>query len=153
MTFVRTLWFMLALVGAGPAGGGAAGAEERLAIKGYDPVAYFTLGKATPGDPRYEYAWDGLVYRFASAEHRDLFKGDPERYAPQYGNLCTAALSRGFRVISDPLNWTIQNGRLHLFGKPVGPEIMARDAVAMKARADGNFARHAELPWEGGAAN
>ena len=29
-----------------------------LAIKGYDPVAYFTDGRPTPGRPDIEYQWD-----------------------------------------------------------------------------------------------
>src|SRR6476619_6773979 len=63
-------------------------AESPLAIKGYDPVAYFTDGKPTRGLPEFEFQWDGHRYHFASAEHRDLFKADPERYAPQFGNYC-----------------------------------------------------------------
>src|SRR6185369_4635558 len=39
-----------------------------LAIKGYDPVAYFTIGSPTRGLPEIEYEWDEQSYRFASAE-------------------------------------------------------------------------------------
>ena len=127
---------------------GAAASESRLAIRGYDTVAYFTESRPTVGDPRFQHEWDGMVYRFASARHLDLFKADPERYAPQYGNFCTAALAKGKRVVSDPNNWIIQNGRLHLFGQPIGPGLIARDPVAMKAKADTNYPRVSELPWE-----
>ncbi len=48
-------------------------ATERLGLKGYDPVAYFTLAKPTPGVVDYEYVYDGVRYRFANARHRDLF--------------------------------------------------------------------------------
>jgi hypothetical protein len=65
-----------------------------LAIKGYDPVAYFTDGKPTRGVPEIEYEWDGLRYRFSRADHRELFKADPARYAPQFGNFCAMALSK-----------------------------------------------------------
>jgi len=51
--------------------------EFPLAIKGYDPVAYFTVGKPTPGLAEFEYAWDERRYRFANAENRELFKADP----------------------------------------------------------------------------
>src|SRR4029077_17235596 len=51
---------------------GAAPTGERLGLKGYDPVAYFTDGKAQPGAPEFEYGWDGVKYRFASAAHRDI---------------------------------------------------------------------------------
>jgi YHS domain-containing protein len=56
-----------------------------LAIKGYDPVAYFTLSKPVKGKKEFEYNWQDAQWRFSSAEHLNLFKSDPEKYAPQYG--------------------------------------------------------------------
>ncbi len=56
-----------------------------VAIKGYDTVAYFTDGRAEKGNPEFEALWQDARWHFASAEHRDMFKADPERYAPQYG--------------------------------------------------------------------
>jgi hypothetical protein len=50
-------------------------AEDRIAIKGYDPVAYFTESKPTLGDASHQFVWDGAVYRFASARHLEMFKG------------------------------------------------------------------------------
>jgi YHS domain-containing protein len=56
-----------------------------VAIKGYDPVAYFTEGKPLEGKAEFEVEWKGAKWRFASAEHLAMFKADPEAYAPQYG--------------------------------------------------------------------
>jgi hypothetical protein len=56
--------------------------EVPLAIKGYDPVAYFTDGKSVRGTAEFEFEWDDRRWRFASAEHRDLFKASPVRYEP-----------------------------------------------------------------------
>jgi hypothetical protein len=56
-----------------------------VAIKGYDPVAYFTEGRAVKGKKEFEYQWEDARWRFASAAHHDLFAADPERYAPKYG--------------------------------------------------------------------
>ena len=56
-----------------------------LAIKGYDPVAYFTLGKPVAGKQEFEYKWQDAKWRFANEDHLNLFKSDPEKYAPQYG--------------------------------------------------------------------
>jgi YHS domain-containing protein len=56
-----------------------------VAIKGYDPVAYHTEGRAVEGQSQYVYAWNDAKWHFASAKNRDLFEADPERYAPQYG--------------------------------------------------------------------
>src|SRR6185312_13732025 len=66
-----------------------------LAIKGFDPVAYFTLGKPVPGRTDIAYEWDEYRYNFSSAEHREMFKSDPVRYAPQFPNFCALALTRG----------------------------------------------------------
>jgi YHS domain-containing protein len=56
-----------------------------VAIKGYDTVAYHTEGRAVKGQSTYSHEWNDAKWYFASAENRDLFAADPERYAPQYG--------------------------------------------------------------------
>jgi YHS domain-containing protein len=56
-----------------------------VAIKGYDTVAYHTEGRAVKGSSEFAYTWNDAKWYFASAENRDLFMADPERYAPQYG--------------------------------------------------------------------
>lgn len=56
-----------------------------LAVKGYDVVAYFTMGKPLKGKSAFSYEWKKATWRFSSKEHLDLFKSEPERYAPQYG--------------------------------------------------------------------
>jgi YHS domain-containing protein len=56
-----------------------------VAIKGYDPVAYFRLGKPVEGKKEFEYKWQDAKWRFSNAEHLNLFKSDPGKYAPQYG--------------------------------------------------------------------
>src|SRR5262245_39910018 len=66
-----------------------------LAIQGYDPVAYFTVGKPTRGVPAFAHVWDEQRYLFVNAEHRDRFKADPVRYAPQFAGLCAMSLTRG----------------------------------------------------------
>jgi hypothetical protein len=98
-----------------------------LAIKGYDPVAYFALQRATPGVAQFEYEWDEHRWQFANARHRDLFKADPVRYAPQFTNFCAVALSRGELHEANPEYWLISDGKLYLFGKPFGPDLFRRD--------------------------
>ena len=88
--------------------------EANIAIQGYDAVAYFTEGQPTAGSPEFEHAWHDAVWRFSSAEHRDLFSSDPERYAPRYGGFCAGAMARGWRATVDPEAWTIIDGRLYL---------------------------------------
>ena len=60
-------------------------------------------GDARSGEVE-EYEWGGLRYRFSRAEHRELFKSNPEHYVPQFGNFCAMALSKGELVEADPEN-------------------------------------------------
>lgn len=56
-----------------------------VAIKGYDPVAYFTEERAILGSNEFEHEWQGARWRFAQLKHKEMFAAAPERYAPQYG--------------------------------------------------------------------
>ena len=114
--------------------------EVTLAIKGYDPVAYFTTGSPARGLPDIEYVWDEHRYRFTRAEHRELFKADPVRYAPQFANFCAMALTRGEIVEADPENWLIIEGKLYLFGssRPMGPGLFQRDLAGNIVKANEN---------------
>ncbi|MGB0694079.1 MAG: YHS domain-containing (seleno)protein [Rhodospirillaceae bacterium] len=84
------------------------------AIRGYDPVAYFTEGKAVEGSEDLELDWDGATWRFASAENLAAFKADPTKYAPQFGGYCAWAVSQGYTASIDPEAWDIVNGKLYL---------------------------------------
>lgn len=85
-----------------------------LAIEGYDPVAYFTLGEATPGSPELNAEFKGISFHFASAEHRDMFLETPERFIPAYGAWCAWAVSRDSLAAIDPLQFVIYEDRLFL---------------------------------------
>jgi YHS domain-containing protein len=71
----------------------AVNTEHGWAIKSYDPVAYFTTGKPTPGVPQFTAAYKGATYRFASAENRARFIATPEKFVPQYGGYCAYAIA------------------------------------------------------------
>jgi YHS domain-containing protein len=58
---------------------------DGVAIKGYDPVAYFTMGGPVKGQKEFQQEWQGATWRFSSQEHLALFQANPEKYAPQYG--------------------------------------------------------------------
>ena len=117
-----------------------AGETVPLAINGYDPVAYFTVGSPVRGMPEIEYEWDEHLYRFSRAEHRELFKADPVRYAPQFANFCAMALTRGELVEADPESWLISEGKLYIFGKPIGPDLFQRDLAGNIIKANQNRA-------------
>jgi hypothetical protein len=136
----RNAIWLAALLGVGAAAEALPGnaAEPPLALKGYDPVAYFTRSRAVQGSPAFEYEWDELRYRFASAEHRDMFKADPIRYAPQFAAFCAMALARGEVVEADPESWLINDGKLYLFGKNIGPDLFSKDLHGNISKAEQN---------------
>ena len=115
-------WILLTAVGTLGLAVATAGAVEpvnktflgSLAVKGYDTVAYFTDGKPVKGQKSISHEWQGAVWRFASAENRDRFAADPEKYAPQYGGYCAWAVSQGSTAGIDPAAFEIVDGKLYL---------------------------------------
>lgn len=88
--------------------------DSGLAIRGTDPVAYFTQGGPVTGSSEFVYTWRNATWQFASAENRDLFVANPEQYAPQYGGFCAWAVSQGYTASIDPNAWRIVDGKLYL---------------------------------------
>ncbi len=84
------------------------------AIRGYDPVAYFTEGKPVKGNEKLALTWNNAAWNFSSQKNLDLFKANPEKYAPQYGGYCAYGLSKGYKAKTVPEAWTIDKGRLYL---------------------------------------
>ncbi|MDN5204474.1 YHS domain-containing (seleno)protein [Fulvivirgaceae bacterium BMA10] len=89
--------------------------SSKVAIQGYDPVAYHQSGSAEKGSEQFAYEWKGANWQFASAENLNLFKTDPEKFAPQFGGYCAFAVSKGFTANTNPGVWQIENGKLYLF--------------------------------------
>ena len=86
-----------------------------IAIKGYDPVAYFTKGRAMKGSKEFAHEWLGETWHFANANHRGLFAADPVKYAPQFGGYCADGVAYGQNTANiDPEAWRIIDGKLYL---------------------------------------
>ena len=66
-----------------------------VAIKGYDPVAYFRMQQALKGSEEYAHEWLGVTWHFANDAHRDAFAETPGKYAPQYGGHCADGVAYG----------------------------------------------------------
>jgi hypothetical protein len=86
-----------------------------LALSGFDPVAYFTEGKAIFGRAEIELNLDGAVWRFSNEGNRGAFAGHPEVYAPRFGGYDPVALGQGRSVPGHPLFWVVVGQRLYLF--------------------------------------
>lgn len=91
--------------------------RTKLAIKGYDPVAYFPEGggEAKKGSKDFEYTHKGVTYRFASQAHLDLFKKAPDRYEPAHGLWCSWAMAEGEKTEPNPKAFIVKDDRLFLF--------------------------------------
>ena len=109
------------------------------AIKGFDPVAYFTQSKPVRGDDDYTYRWNNAKWYFSSAQNRDAFAQNPEKYAPQYGGYCAWAVSQGYTAKIDPDAWHIHQGKLYLnYNKSVQKK-WQRDVPGHIAQGDKNW--------------
>ena len=102
--------------------------RKNLAIKGYDPVAYFPEGGSEPtkGSKKIEHVHDQVRYRFATEENRDLFIENPERYEPAYGGWCAYAIAREDYTKPNPKRFVIQDERLLLFYDGIGGDTHKR---------------------------
>ena len=110
------------------------------AIRGYDPVAYFTQGKPVEGDSDFTHEWMDAKWYFASAANREAFAKNPERYAPQYGGYCAWAVSQNYTASTDPDAWKIVDGKLYLnYSKSVQEQWVAGGVETPIAQGDRNW--------------
>lgn len=112
-----------------------------VAIYGMDPVSYFTEPEPLQGRADIEYVWQNVPWHFATAANRDVFKGSPEIYAPQFGGHGAMGMARGYVSDSDPAIYTVFKQRLYLFYSAANREafLLAPDEAAIAAEA--NWAR------------
>lgn len=109
------------------------------AIRGYDPVAYFTAAAPVLGDDAFTSAYDGATFRFASAENKALFDGAPAKYAPQFGGYCAYAVSKGGTAPTQPDAWTVYEDKLYLNFNTSVREIWSEDIPGNIAKATANW--------------
>lgn len=121
------------------------GTFNNYAIYGYDTVAYFTQDKAVKGDKKINYEWRGAQWHFSSQEHLELFKADPEKYAPQYGGYCAWAMSDNRLVGVDEDAFTIHEGKLYLNYNMRVMEEWRSDMLNNIAQADALYPKKVDL--------
>ena len=114
-TIARTLLALMLLSSSAFAGDlvNVAGAS-RIALNGYDPVAFFTDAKPVIGSPFIKGSYQGADYLFATEDHKTLFLANPEKYAPQYGGYCAYGVAQGALVKVEPDQFTVRDGKLYL---------------------------------------
>ena len=116
--------------------------RKEAAIRGYDPVAYFSLaedGRGVLGDPQITHDYMGATWRFSTEENRDLFAANPAEFAPQYGGYCAFAVSHGFTKPTNPHAWSVVDDKLYLNLSKGVRKKWRKDRDAAIARADTNW--------------
>ncbi|WP_256870960.1 YHS domain-containing (seleno)protein [Shewanella sp. Scap07] len=81
-------------------------------LAGHDVVAYFTENKPVEGLPHFTASYNDAIYRFSSAEYRDTFVANPDKYAPQYGGFCAYGMTFGKKFEIDGKAFEIVDGKL-----------------------------------------
>ena len=88
--------------------------ETGLALRGYDPVAYFDGGTPTQGLETISAVHNGVRFLFSSEAHRQAFQANPQRYLPEFGGFCVIGTSYGEKVDADPETGQVVDGKLYL---------------------------------------
>ncbi|GFE49710.1 hypothetical protein So717_14630 [Roseobacter cerasinus] len=144
MTFFKSAGLAAALTFAVATSALAAGPELNasstgLAMQGYDPVAYFTLGEATKGSYKITVAHNDATYWFANEEHKAAFEENPESFLPEYGGYCAFGAAMGFKFDGDPQHWKIVDGELFLNLSQDIQERWSKDIPGFIQQADANW--------------
>ena len=103
-------------------------ARSGVALRGFDPVAYFDTGNAQAGVAVHEAVWGGVAWRFVSAANRAAFLANPEIYQPRFGGYDAEAAARGLIVEADPTIFILANGRLYVFRTALSKDRFLSDA-------------------------
>jgi len=114
--------------------------QNNVAIKGYDPVAYFVSSAPRKGQAQFSYVYKGNTWMFSSAANKKAFVANPVAYLPQYGGHCAFAASKNSIAPIDPKAWTIRNNKLYLnYSLSVRDNAWRPDIDANIAQADANW--------------
>lgn len=117
--------------------------QNKIAIQGYDAVAYFNQNKAVKGKKELAVVAEGITYYFSSVENKELFKKDYKKYEPQYGGWCAYAMgASGEKVEIDAETFKIVNGKLYLYYHSwVNNTLLKwnKEEASLKIKADANW--------------
>jgi len=121
---------------------------DGVALRGYDPVAYFELGKPTPGLMPLRHEFRGSVFLFASEANQKKFAADPEKYAPQYGGFCALGTANGYKVKTEPDAFKVVDGKLYLNYNRKVLDMWTQDQAGYISRANKNWPEVSKMPMK-----
>lgn len=118
--------------------------QAGLALRGFDPVAWFAEVRPRRGSAAFAADHAGVTWHFASAANLARFVADPAAHLPRYGGFCAFGVARGYKVDIDPDAWHIRDGILYLNYDRGVQRQWQRDIPGHIARAEANWPRLAE---------
>lgn len=110
--------------------------DARVMLKGADVVAYFTEGRYRQGSPELRSEYEGVVFHFATADHKARFDAAPKRFLPQYGGYCANGIVYGIPWGGDADTWKMIDGKLYIFGGQASKDAFELDEKANLALAE-----------------
>lgn len=113
--------------------------KDGVAIRGYDPVAYFTDDKPVQGSQDFKAEYRGSTFWFRSQANRDAFAAHPEKYAPQYGGFCAFGTAGGYKAATRPEAFTVVDGKLYLNYNRDVQKKWSGDVPGYVSKADGQW--------------
>lgn len=89
--------------------------NSNIALEGYSPVSYLDLGLAQKGLKEFKSEHDKVVYYFTSADQKQKFDKNPDKYLPQYGGYCAFGVYAGAKFRPDPNKFIVKDGKYFLY--------------------------------------
>lgn len=112
---------------------------DGIAIKGYDAVAYFSDSEPIKGEKQFSYSWQEVEWRFRSQTNLEVFKANPEKYAPQFGGYCAYGVMGNHKSPTEPAAFTIVNNKLYLNYNQNVKKLWVRDTIENIKKAEINW--------------
>jgi YHS domain-containing protein len=88
--------------------------HSKIALQGYDPVAFHQVSRVLKGNPAISAEYLGYKYLFSSELNKVMFEEQMERYLPAYGGYCAYGVSIDVLFPIEINTWEIIDGRLVL---------------------------------------
>ena len=120
--------------------------KDGTATKGYDVVAFHTDTRATKGSEKFIYHWKDTNWLFTNQENLDMFKKEPEKYAPQYGGYCAYGTADGHKAPTETDTWTVKDNKLYFNYNKKVQQIWNKDQVGYIEKADKNWVEIKDKP-------
>ena len=144
----RLLIALFACITASPLVAGEYFEVDGVALRGYDPVAYFVEGHPVKGLPAHSYRYRDSLFLFSTAENQKKFVSDPAKYAPQFGGFCALGTANGYKVKTEPDAFKVVGGKLYLNYNRKVLELWTLDEPGYIKRANANWPEVSQQPMK-----